>query len=187
VTGTTIASDGFNRADSTTLGSTPVGAKAWTNYGTVAPAIISNQLGVNSATSITAVAVDSALTSYTVQATLAAIGTGAANQQGGLAFRVQDSLNFWWLSTRKDATTVGFDLYKNIAGTATRVTTTATGTVAAGAVLKVVVTPTSITAFVNGTQITSSTDTALSTGDQGRDLLRRERPGTRWDDFSVTA
>jgi lysophospholipase L1-like esterase len=187
VTGTTIASDGFNRADSTTLGSTPVGAKAWTNYGTVAPAIISNQLGVNSATSITAVAVDSALTSYTVQATLAAIGTGAANQQGGLAFRVQDSLNFWWLSTRKDATTVGFDLYKNIAGTATRVTTTATGTVAAGAVLKVVVTPTSITAFVNGTQITSSTDTALSTATKAGICFGANGLASRWDDFSVTA
>jgi lysophospholipase L1-like esterase len=185
--GGTIAADDFNRADTTTLGSTPTGAKAWTNYGTVAPAIISNQLGVNSATSITAVAVDSSVTSYTVQATLAAITAGAANRQGGLAFRVQDATNFWWLSTRKDATTDGFDLYKNVAGVTTRVTTTATGTVAAGAVLKVVVTPTSITAFVNGTQITSSTDTALSTATRAGFCFGAAGLGTRWDDFSVTA
>jgi hypothetical protein len=151
------------------------------------PQIVSNTMGVSSATNIGAVAVDTGITNYTIQAKLAVITAGAANQQGGLAFRVVDGNNFWWLSTRKDASTVGFDVYKNVAGVTTRVTTTATGTPTAGQTVKIVCSGTTYTFYVDGTQIAQVTgDTALSTGTRAGFCFGSSGLGTRWDDVLIT-
>jgi hypothetical protein len=155
--------------------------------GTVTAQIVSNTMGVSAATSITGVYVDPAITNYTVQAKLAALTAGAGNQQGGLLFRGVDANNFWWLSTRKDATTVGYDIYKNVAGVTTRVTTTATGTPTVGQTVKVVCSGTTYTAYVDGTQIAQVTgDTALSTGTRAGFCFGASGLGTRWDDLLIT-
>jgi lysophospholipase L1-like esterase len=185
--GSVIAADNFDRANSTTLGSTTTGAKPWGTMGTVTAQIVSNTMGVSAATSITGVYVDPAITNYTVQAKLAVLTAGAGNQQGGLLFRGVDANNFWWLSTRKDASTVGYDIYKNVAGVTTRVTTTGTGTPTAGQTVKVVCSGTTYTAYVDGVQIAQVTgDTALSTGTRAGFCFGAAGLGTRWDDLLIT-
>lgn len=182
-----IAADDFNRADSASLGTTPTGGKSYVTMGTVSPQIVGNTLGVTSVTSIAGVVIDAGVTNYTVQAKIAALGSGAAAQQGGLLFRGVDATNWWWLSTRKDASTAGFDIYKNVGGTTTRVTTTATGTPTVGQVLKVVVSGTTYTAFVDGVQIAQVIgDSALSAGTRAGFCFGASGTATRWDDLTIT-
>lgn len=153
-----IAQDTFTRADATTLGTTEIGSFAWTTIaGTWG--ITSNQAAVKTtSTGPDKAIIDVAVTSYTVQATMPAVG----NYTTGITFRYTDTSNFWNLGV---ASSSSVTLMKKIAGTNTTIATLSGLTIAAGDTLKVTVSGNTITGYYNGTQVgqTTSTDLASST------------------------
>lgn len=150
-----IAQDTFTRADATTLGTTEVGGFAWTAVaGTWG--ITSNQAAVKTTSSGPDKAViDVGITSYTVQATMPAVG----NYTTGITFRYTDTSNFWNLGV---ASSSSVTLMKKIAGTNTTIATLSGLTIAAGDTLKVTVSGNTITGYYNGTQVGQTTSTDLS-------------------------
>jgi lysophospholipase L1-like esterase len=182
---TTLASDDFNRANTTTLGSTPVGSKAWTTSGTPW-AITSNVLDPPN-DSFAYAYVDVGSADYEVTATLAAIASVPSDSGGGIAVRVASGGSLYWFSTRANSSTSGLAFYRNSGGTQVGSTTTGVQCVA-GDVLKVRVEGSTITGYRNGTQVaqyTSATQNATSTlvGFQGH----ANGTATRWDDITITA
>jgi hypothetical protein len=184
-----IATDDFNRADSTTLGTTATGALRYVASGTVSPVITGQRIGHTAATGIGAVLVDTGRADVTIEATLAAIGTGSGNRQGGLAIRATTAGNMYWLSTRRDANTDGFDIWQIVGGSPTRLTVTTGGTSpAAGQRLRVTAVGSTITAFVDGFQVAQVTSATFNqTATLAGFAMGATGLATRWDDLAITA
>jgi hypothetical protein len=184
-----IATDDYNRPDSTTLGTTATGALRYVASGTVSPVISGQRIGHTAATGIGAVLVDTGRADVTIEATLAAIGTGSGNRQGGLAIRATTAGNMYWLSTRRDANTDGFDIWQIVGGSPTRLTVTTGGvTPTAGQRLRVTAVGSTITAFVDGFQVAQvTTATFNQTATLAGFAMGATGLATRWDDLAVTA
>ena len=184
-----VATDDFNRPDSTTLGTTATGGLRYVASGTVAPVISGQRIGHTSASGIGAVLVDTGRADVTIEATLAAIGTGASTRQGGLAIRATTAGNMYWLSTRRDGGTDGFDIWQIVNGSPTRLTFTTGGVLpAVGQRLRVTSSGSTITAFVNGSQVAQvTTATFNQTATLAGFAMGSSGLATRWDDLAITA
>jgi chitodextrinase/lysophospholipase L1-like esterase len=183
-----IATDDYNRPDSTTLGTTATGALRYLSSGTVSPVISGQRIGHTAAAGIGAVLVDTGRADVTIEATLAAIGTGPSTRQGGLAIRATTAGNMYWLSTRRDGGTDGFDLWQITNGSPTRLTFTKGGVLpTAGQRLRVTAVGSTITAFVDGLQVAQvTTATFNQTATLAGFAMGAQGLATRWDDLAIT-
>jgi chitodextrinase len=169
-------SDSFNRVDSSTsLGVSDTG-QTWTAL-TGTWGISSNQAYLAAGTGGIAV-IDSGKSDATIQVKNAVIT--ATNMR--FVFRLTDSNNYYIVQT--DTGNV-YKLYKNVAGTFTSLGTSTGITPANGDVLKVVTNGSSITVYVNGSQIITATDTFNQTATKHGIAHNALNPISRWDDFSV--
>jgi hypothetical protein len=157
------ASDDFNRADSGTIGSTPVGSYAWTAMGVKLSggptwSIASNRVqAFNAGSTEGLLYIDAAHADGRVKV------THPTASDMGAAFRIVDKDNFWMLWTGGSVAGTAYKLMKMVAGT---YTTVATGTGAgnqAGDVMEVVFSGSTITGYVNGVQVVTATDSFQST------------------------
>jgi hypothetical protein len=156
-----IASDSFTRADSSTIGSTPVGALAWTGVGVssfVQPtwSILNNTLkaAYTSGTTEGLLYVDTAQANGRVKAKMATAG------DFGLAFRIASGTSFWMLWVGGPG--VGTYKLMKYTGSYATVVSTSVGA-AAGDTLEVTMNGSVITAYVNGVQVATTTDAYNST------------------------
>jgi hypothetical protein len=179
-----IAADDFNRADSSTLGTTPTGAKGWDQHGS-ASAIVSNELSLASLAASTPIDIDAGTTDYAVEAKVAAIGSTASTMGGGILVRLVDSSNFWWLSTRISGSTIGLRFWKQVSGSPTAVGTQTTLTLVPGDVIRVECLGTTLVGYVNGSEVARVTDAHAATGQKVGFFGHTQGLATRWDDFSV--
>ena len=187
-TGTTAAppvvyaSDSFARADSSTLGSTELGAFAWSVINAARWTIASGALACGATSGVTApndVFVDDAQANGTISLKLLGLPTST-----GLAFRVGGSGNvngfiFWaggstWTLSRRTA-----------AGAYTAVAT-GTGTPAAGDTLSVVLNGSSIVCKVNGVAIITATDANYQANTRHGVWTNANISATTYDNFSHT-
>lgn len=185
---TTYAADNFNRADSSSLGTTPTGGYAWTSlavktYTAVTWSILSNALkgAFTSGTTEGLLYVDDAQANGRIKATMATMG------DLGLAFRISDGNNFWMLWTGGAVAGTTYKLMKFVAGAYTTVVTT-TKNSAPGDVLEVAFNGSTITAYVNGSQVATTTDAFNSTATK-HGFRGSPASGASFtlDDFSITS
>lgn len=187
--------DTFNRADSSTVGSTDTGNNPWqtiqdpTNTGAVTWSIQSNQLKAVTAggtTSSSYEVIDTGHADGTIQGTLVTAGT-AGNSDPGLIFRMVDAQNHWLVWANR---TGGYKLMKMVAGTYTQVGTTSASISTANDVIKVVLNGTSITVYRNGVSMFTATDAANQTGTKHGFRAANASAGvsatTFYDNFSYT-
>lgn len=159
-------SDNFNRADNaSSLGYSSGESRLWQTASTNgAPTfgISGNALALTAATAGNAIAFQECYVSDgTLTATMLATGTVKG---GGLAFRIQDGSNYYYLA-RQNASGPNFyyTLLKRVAGSAT-ILNTSTTLITAGDVMSVVMNGSSIIVKVNGATLFSVTDTTFVTG-----------------------
>ncbi|KRE47556.1 hypothetical protein ASG92_09950 [Arthrobacter sp. Soil736] len=160
---TTYASDSFTRADSSTIGNTPTGGYAWTSLAVktyTAPtwSILGNALkaAFTSGTTEGLMYVDDTHADGPIEVKLASAG------DTGLAFRIADGNNFWMLWTGSPALGNPYKPMKFVAGAYVTVTTTSKNA-ALNDVLEVTLVRSTVTAFVNGVQVATTTDAFNST------------------------
>jgi hypothetical protein len=190
-TGPTVQySDSFTRADSvTTLGSTDGGAQPATAWSILTAAsgvwgITSNRAKAQSG-GLAIANLETSHADLTLEGTLGALNPTSANRICSIAFRVQDLTNFWQAGTNNNGT-AAYCLVKKVGGTNTTVATTTT-TPVVGDVVKVVLSGSTITLFVNGAQVAQVTDTALQTATKhGMAGLFTTDPTSSWSAFKVS-
>ena len=158
---TVYARDDFNRADSTTtLGSTPIGNKAWSYIGG----------GANSALARWGIKSNQAYSSAAYGDILAVVDVGLASAVAkidiktrsdvGLVFRVQDENNFFMVWG--DISANVYKVMKKIGGGYTTIFTSAVAVVS-GDKVEAVTSGDTITVYVNNVQVWTGTDAALNT------------------------
>jgi hypothetical protein len=118
--GPVAITDGFGGSGSIAGTATDTGGKTWSvqSSGADTP-VFTEGSGVGGWTAVgnTAIAVvDAGSADFTIEATITALGSGPANQGGGIAVRFTNGLNGYWLSTRLTAGSSGFVFYKYEAG-----------------------------------------------------------------------
>lgn len=177
-------SDNFNRADAATLGLTSGESKAWLAEGTTPVwSIVGNRAGMTASGGASSMAtVDAATADGVLQATLAVSGTAKTT---GLAFRVQDYLNGYYLS-RENASSLKYTLYRRVASTATAVSVSSK-LIADGDVVRVELSGSSIIVKVNDVQIITATDTQWNTKTRHGFFGSSSELTAKWDDISFTA
>ncbi|MGY1773490.1 GDSL-type esterase/lipase family protein [Blastococcus sp. SYSU D00813] len=171
---------------------TDTGGKTWSvqSSGADTP-VFTESGGVGGWTTVTNTAiavVDAGSPDFTIEATLAALGSGPANQGGGLAIRFTNGLNGYWLSTRLTASQAGFVFYKYEAGGIGSVGSQATSPVpTVGQRLKVVASGTTLTGYVDGVQVCQVTGATFNQAGQLAGFFSNTSGlATRWDDLSIT-
>jgi RHS repeat-associated protein len=103
----------------------------------------------------------------------------------GVAFHVQDHLNYW--TVRANTATTAWDLYKTINGTASKIASTPTALCCSNRRVSVTFTSTgSINVYIDGTLQLQRTDTALDT-QAGVGLFGNATGSGRLDDFVAYA
>ncbi|MGZ4596276.1 MAG: hypothetical protein ACXV3V_05055 [Actinomycetes bacterium] len=168
--------DDFNRADSASLAGGPV---TWANYRSGSWGVSTNQayLSTTSGSGVVA-AVNCAKADGKVGATLSTLASSGGL---GLAFRVQDGNNLWIIIAATSALT----LYKIVANGFTSVGS-GFGSVSSGDKLEVVLSGSSISIFVNGTQRgTTVTDSTFSTA-TSHGMYGETSTAARVDNWSFT-
>lgn len=180
------ASDDFNRADSTTIGTTPVGAKTWTASG-AGFAIVSNELSCAGITTNRQLYVDAGVANYKVSSKIKAIGSTAATMAGGLIVRYIDANNYFWLSTRQDGTSTGLKFYQYNAGVVTAVGPASALVPVAGDTLMVESTPTELIVTLNDVEVMRYATTLHASGTKVGYMGHTAGTASRWDDFKVSA
>lgn len=185
----TVASDTFNRADSTSGLGTSDSGHTWSSLaGTWGIDTNEAYIVSNAASGLYATVLDAGVADCTVEVTLVAT-TGASVGNYGLSFRATD-INNWW---RFNADDNNDNLYlsRMVAGSHTSVQTVNAAGIAPGDVLKVVLSGNDIDCYHNGTLKASTTDSAFNTVTKHGLMvsLGSGTPSTaaRWDDFSVVA
>lgn len=181
--------DSFSRADGA-LGDPQVGA-SWQVLGDVAPTVgISNQRfavltgGTSSQRAIAVV--DSGVSDCVVEADLAKGPSEPATASCGVAFRVQDANNFLYLSMRVSGADQRISLYKREAGTVGSLSApTGVPTSATGQHLKIVLSGTSIRAFVDGVQVINYTSSLFQTAKK-HGFVMSGTADAEFDNFLVT-
>jgi lysophospholipase L1-like esterase len=177
-----ILSDDFNRANTTTGLGTAVTGGAWSSNSNVR--ILGNQMVViTGAESV--VYLDAAVSDATLQATFTGSGSGA---DPGLIGRLVDANNYWMAFGFGNASsdTTHWAIAKKSAGSFSFPTLTSTLR-QTGDVVKLVFSGSTITLYINGTQVGTVTDSSFSTATKYG--FRSGFPGsstTSWDDFTVT-
>jgi hypothetical protein len=160
ITMTTVATDDFNRADSTDLGTTPVGSKAWsillgTGVTAGTAGISTNRALIQSRTATSGwvvASIDSGATNHRVTAKIA---TGPSNLHA-LIFSAVDANNFMYVHA--DASGGGWTIKRVAAGAVvTGETVTPGGTPVSGDLIDVEINGTTVTVRINGTVIHSAT------------------------------
>lgn len=179
-----VVADDFNRADSSSLGSTSVGSAPWSVL-TGAWGISSNTASPG-ATTLSLAVVQTGVADCTVQMTVNRADT-ATPPFFGLCFRAVDVNNNWVLESGASSGTA--KLYKKVAGGAYSVAAQSASPIKflTNDIVQVVLSGTSITVKRNGATIITVTDSALSTATR-HGLYASGSPSlpTRIDDFSVT-
>lgn len=177
--GGVIASDDFNRANSTTTLGTSTSGHAWTNNaGTMG--IISNEAYAPTATQLNIATIDPLNADVTVSAKVSALASG---QVLGLVFRYSTTTNYWrWRRTTGNQ----LQLEKVVSGTPTAVGGLV-GDIVAGDTLKVVMNNHNIELYVNNTFISAHTDSFNATATRCGLLTDNPSGTTRFDDFSVSS
>lgn len=177
-----IAADYFNRSDGA-LGSTPIGAKAWTVFGTgAAAAVVSNRLAFTALTSGNGyVYFDSGTAAGRVTAKFA---TMSAGHIGGVAVRYVDANNHILLACRVSSTDYHYRLIKRISGTAT-VLADFDVVSTAGDVARIDLNGTAVTVAINGVQKYAGTVSEFVTATRVGAYTSSAELATTYDDFSV--
>lgn len=182
--GVSIATDTFTGADSaTTISSgrtTETGSKTWTSYASTNWGILSNQAYQSLGSSPAIAVINAGVNDYTVQADVVFSG---APDDSGIVFRATDSSN--WLNFMVDPG--GYYIQRNVAGSQSNATNVASTNAAGTYTLKVVVSGSTATCYVNGvSKITYTiTDSALLTG-ANCGLTSQGGANPKFDNFSVT-
>lgn len=187
---TVLVSDSFTRADSSSLGSTETGGKAWrvdSSSGLASGAVVSGAVQLTSTMHEAVVAsVDTGVTDRSAEVTLAAIGQYPG--YGNLMVRYADYGHYVYLQL--NATASPPTAYQLVAyDGAYDVLLTAAVTPAAGDVLKVVATGNTYEVFINGTSYGTATSSVASSATRGGFSIMPESAGTYtvvFDDFKVT-
>lgn len=170
--------DGFNRTDSVSLGSTPVGGKTWTNA--TGAAIVNNNLDFSAVASTSNVRFTSGWANYEFEARLSAIGASPATTAGGILARYVDASNYYWLSTRISPSGLGVQFWQTAAGVPSLVGTGTTVTLRPGDVLKVVASGSVLTGYLNGVVVAKVTGVASASTVVGF-LAHASGTATKWD------
>jgi hypothetical protein len=174
--------DSFNRADSTSgLGNTETG-QAWQTVAgtgsTTTWGIVSGQ-AYNIAGQDSFQVVDSGVSDCTVQVKV----TDNTNKQySRLIFRFVDNANYYMLQSNS----TNYQLYKKVTGTFTALKTIAV-TPAIGDVLKVVLSGSTITPYINGVAQAAATDAFNSTATKHGIGVTNSTTNAKFDDFSITS
>lgn len=169
-------SDDFNRADNASTMGTPSDAGSDWTYPAGTWGIFSN-IGYNAGADNPGVAaLEASAADATVGATLTVF-----NMSAGLAFRIGDVNNFWFLRGHSGS---GYQLWKRVAGSYTQIGSNV-GTPANGDVLEVTCSGNSITAKVNSSTTHNTTDSALAANTQ-HGIMSFTDNMTRFEDFSIT-
>lgn len=177
-------SDNFNRADgSSGLGTPSDGGSAWvplsSGAGTPTWGISANQASMVSTTGVHDLDyLESSVGDCDVQITLATVVDDC-----GLSARLSDGSNF--LMVRAKGTVTSFDLFKCVGGSFTSLGTFS-ATPANGDIIKISMSGSSLTVFINGVSRITATDAFNSTATK-HGLWGFSLPTTvRFDDFSAT-
>lgn len=183
-TGGTGRTDNFTRADSaTTINPPSDGGTNWALDTAATWGISSNQgyTAVTSGSNQDIIVLQSSASDVTVQVTLSVVdGTTDA----GLVAREVDSNNYLMLITTRASTNLR--LFKNVAGTLTQLGSTVSYTAANGDVLKLTVSGTSITGYVNSVSQIAVTDSAGQTNTR-HGLRTFNEIATRFSAFSIVS
>lgn len=162
---TVIASDNFNRADNTSLGSN------WTTLSSAsAPRIASNAvepLGTGFADSVSRWSADSFPNDQYSQVSITTLNTDT-NKAGGPCARASSSALTHYVTFGRGplGASATLALRKVIAGSSTQFSAT-TKTINSGAVLRLEVSGTNLTAYINSVSQATATDSAISSGSAG--------------------
>ena len=185
-TAVTLASDDFTRADGA-LGNTPVGNKAWEVAGSAAgvtAAVVNNGLqftAIATGQGYAVVNAGQANVDFTIRIT--ATVTGYA----GVAIRYIDPSNNLVLA-RVSGSDVSYRLVSKVGGTSTDIALLGVP-MAAGDLVRVVCSDTTITIWINGTQRYTGTVAANASGTRFGAYLGNSatatRQGCRWDEFAL--
>lgn len=158
--GSTAIADTFTRANSATaLGSTTTGSKPWTAQ--------TGTWGITSNTGYLAVATNAGSAPFNA-ATVTASSADATiacdllivNGNVGITFRLQDASNYLFV---RPVSGSGMEIWKVVAGVATRLTQAGTTTYTAGDTITVVTSANSITAKKNGVTQATASDASFNT------------------------
>jgi hypothetical protein len=174
--------DSFNRADNaTTLGNADTG-QAWQivagTGSTTTWGIISNQ-AYNIAGQDSFAIQDAAVSDCTIQVKVSDTST---KQYSRLIFRFVDKDNHFMLQNN----TTNYQLYKKAAGTFTALKTIAV-TPAIGDIMKVVLSGSTITPYINGVAQAAATETFNQTATKHGIGVTNSTTNAKFDDFSITA
>ncbi|ORI19568.1 hypothetical protein BJD99_00255 [Rhodococcus sp. 1163] len=181
-----LPQDDFNRTGPAPV-ATSVGTKVWVQPGS-SWIINGNQLSAENITGTAVIYCETGLSDLTVEADLAAIGAGAANAQGGLAIRVSDLNNFWWLSTRRTSTGQGYHFFKYQAGVAIAMGTSLAEAVTAPKRPKIFADGPVLIGYVAGVEVARVTDASFNQSATGAGFMGAAAGvGHRWDNFATTA
>lgn len=182
---TVLAQDTFDRADQSGLGTASDG-KTWTLAGGGTWAISSNQATMSAPSDGALATVDAAATNMIVSVTAPTMTWSASSNEGlSLVARYADASNYYMVIAY--AASSGIQVYKRVAGSNTLIANTAT-LLTAGQTLALSVVGTTVRVLVNGSQLLSVTDSALSSGTRAG--LRNQggvATGKFWENFLVTA
>lgn len=170
--GSTLVSDAFNRADSTTSLGTADTGQTWTALAGTWGISSNKAYQVTSSTQAYAV-IDAGVGDCTIGLTLSTVGSG------GITFRASDATHLWFI----DATTSSGNLYR-CDGFGPNLIANLGTSWSNGDVMTVVLSGSSIVVKKNGTTVYSTTDSTYATNTKHG--LRDYSGAGRYDDFSIT-
>jgi hypothetical protein len=182
-----LVSDSFNRANSTTtLGTTDSyaggTAKTWALFGLGAYGINNNQAYASTApgSGRNVAYVDAGVSDGSVSCVISNITQSSEFPK--LCFRIQNEANMLYVEYEWNSGQI--DLRKYVGGTSTLIGQYS-GTFIVGATLKIVTNGSSITVYLNGTQIITATDTFNQTQTRWG-ICSYNYPNPRFDNFVVS-
>lgn len=163
--GAAVVTDAFTRADSGTIGTTETGGLTWATSGTGTWDIVSNKLRCTSPNTTTGsqCVVDVSGAGGSASGTISATLSSFTTSLNGLLIRGgTDNTSAAYVAFRNAA--AKFELMRRNAGGGFTAITVSSTDVAAGNTLTVIISGSTITGKVNGTQVWSVTDTTITSG-----------------------
>ncbi|HLU99232.1 MAG TPA: hypothetical protein VKZ89_20555, partial [Thermobifida alba] len=180
-----VVADDFNRADSTDLGTTPVGGATWVQSSPGQFAIAGNKLTMANVSGANRVlSVETGLSSCRVRATIKALGAGPSTSGGGIIVGFNGT-EYIWLSTRVNGSTAGLQFYKLVSGSASAIGTSHTGAVAPDSVLEVRRDGDDLRGYLDGVLVCAATDSLNASATRHGFLGHLQGTALEWDDFEV--
>lgn len=175
--------DDFNRGNNASLGSTPLGAKVWTNV--TGAQIINQVLDMSAVTGSVRPRFSTGFANFDVEARLAAIGSTAATMSGGLVVRYASESDYYWLSTRISGGQVGVQFWQSLAGAVKAVGSSSPVLLRGGDTIKVTADGGNLTAFINGVQVAAVTGVHTSTAQVVGFFANGASVQTKWASIQV--